>query len=111
MPKHYLFLAAAILSEVIGTTALPASNGFTRPLPSVLVVLGYGAAFYFLSHVVKTLPVGVVYAIWSGMGIVLITLLGRLVYGQKIDVAAALGMALIIVGVAVIQLYSKAGAH
>lgn len=111
MPKHYLFLIAAVVSEVIGTSALPASQQFTRFWPSAIVIAGYAAAFYFLSHVLKVMPVGVVYAIWSGMGVVLITVLGRLIYAQKIDVAAAIGMGLIIAGVVVIHLFSRVSAH
>ncbi|WP_434286957.1 DMT family transporter [Celeribacter sp. SCSIO 80788] len=111
MPKHYLFLIAAIVSEVIGTSALNASKQFTKPLPTAMVVIGYGLAFYFLTHVLKVMPVGVVYAIWSGLGIVLITLVGLVAFGQKIDLAAALGMGLIIAGVLVIHLFSRTASH
>ncbi|MCA0044991.1 DMT family transporter [Celeribacter litoreus] len=111
MPKHYLFLIAAIISEVIGTTALNATQQFTRPLPSIIVVVGYGLAFYFLTHVLKVMPVGVVYAIWSGLGVVLITLFGLVIYGQKIDLAAAIGMSMIIAGVIVIHMFSKTATH
>src|SRR5690606_10183897 len=104
---HYLQLAIAIVAEVIGTTALKASDGFSRPLPSLLVVLGYGLAFYFMSLVIRTLPVGVTYAIWSGMGIVLITLVGVVMFRQVPDGPALIGMALIIAGVAVMNLFSK----
>jgi Membrane transporters of cations and cationic drugs len=111
MPKHYLFLIAAIVSEVIGTAALNATQQFTKPLPTAVVVIGYGLAFYFLTHVLKVMPVGVVYAIWSGLGIVLITLVGLVAFGQKIDLPAALGMALIIAGVLVIHLFSRTASH
>jgi len=104
---HYLQLAIAIVAEVIGTTALKASDGFSRPLPSLLVVLGYGLAFYFMSLVIRTLPVGVTYAIWSGMGIVLITLVGVVMFRQVPGGPALIGMALIIAGVAVMNLFSK----
>ena len=111
MPKHYLFLIAAIISEVIGTAALPATQQFSRPLPSIIVICGYGLAFYFLTHVLKVMPVGVVYSIWSGLGIVLITLAGRLLYAQKIDLAAALGMGLIVSGVIIIHAFSRTAGH
>ncbi|KAF1726237.1 SMR family transporter [Pseudoxanthomonas japonensis] len=107
----YLYLALAIVAEVIATSALKASEGFTRLGPSLLVAAGYGVAFYFLSLTLKSVPVGVAYAIWSGAGIVLIALIGWLVLKQPLDLAAMLGMALIVAGVAVIQLFSKAAAH
>lgn len=107
MPKAYLYLLAAILAEVAGTSALQASQQFTRTLPSVIVVVGYAAAFYFLSFTLKTIPVGVAYAIWSGLGIVLIGAIGWVLFGQKIDLAGALGMAMIIAGIVVIQLFSS----
>nr|WP_319251029.1 SMR family transporter [uncultured Celeribacter sp.] len=111
MPKHYLFLLAAILSEVIGTSALNASQQFTRLVPSAVVIIGYGLSFYFLSHTLKVMPVGIVYAIWSGLGIVFITLIGLVIFGQKIDLAAALGMGLILAGVLVIHIFSKTVGH
>ena len=107
----YLYLSVAIAAEVIATSALKASNGFTRPVPTTVVVLGYGIAFYFLSLVLKTVPVGVAYAIWSGAGIVLIALVGWLVLKQTLDAPALAGMALIVAGVAVIQLFSRSAAH
>ena len=107
----YTALALAIVAEVIATSALQASAGFTRLWPSVLVVLGYGVAFYCLSITLKTVPMGVAYALWSGLGIVLITAAGWLLYRQRVDTAALLGMALIVAGVAVIQLFSKTTAH
>ena len=106
----YLYLGIAVAAEVIATSALKASDGFTRLLPSLVVVVGYGIAFYFLSLVLKTVPVGVAYAIWSGAGIVLIGLIGWLVLKQPLDLPAALGMGLIIAGVAVIQLFSRTAA-
>ncbi len=108
---NYLWLAGAILSEVIATSSLKASNGFTRLLPSVLVVVGYGTAFYCLSQTLKTIPVGVAYAIWSGLGTVLIALVGLVVYKQRLDAAAMAGMGLIIAGVLVMNLLSKSAAH
>ena len=107
----YTSLALAIVAEVIATSALQASAGFTRPGPSVLVVLGCGVAFYCLSLTLRTVPVGVAYALWSGLGIVLITAVGWVLYQQRVDAAALLGMALIMAGVAVIQLFSKTTAH
>jgi small multidrug resistance pump len=107
----YAYLALAIAAEVIATSALKASEGFTRPGPSLLVAAGYGVAFYFLSLTLKTVPVGVAYAIWSGAGIVLIALIGWLVLKQPLDLPAMLGMGLIVAGVVVIQLFSKTAAH
>ncbi|HSG03427.1 MAG TPA: multidrug efflux SMR transporter [Marinobacterium sp.] len=109
--KNWLFLAAAIVAEVIGTTALKASDGFTKPLPALLVVLGYAVAFYFLSLTLKTIPLGVAYAIWSGLGMVLIALVAWFVYGQTLDLAALLGMGLIVAGVVVMNLFSKTLVH
>ncbi|AXK38814.1 DMT family transporter [Crenobacter cavernae] len=107
----YLSLAVAIVAEVIATSALKASDGFTRPLPSLIVATGYGLAFWMLSLVLKTVPVGVAYALWSGLGIVLVSLVAMAVYGQKPDLAAIAGIALIIAGVVVLQLFSKMSAH
>ena len=107
----YLYLAGAILGEVIATSALKASEGFTKLLPSILVVAGYAVAFYLLSIVLKTIPVGVAYAIWSGAGVALITVIGWVIYGQKLDLAALCGMALIVAGVVVLQLFSKTTSH
>lgn len=104
----YLYLAIAIVAEVIGTSALKAAEGFTRPLPSLVVVLGYGTAFYFLSLALKTIPVGIAYAIWSGVGVALITLIGWLLFKQRLDAPALLGLALIVAGVAVIHFFSGA---
>jgi multidrug transporter EmrE-like cation transporter len=102
----WLLLAIAIAAEVVGTSALKASEGFSRLAPSVVVVLGYAVAFYCLSLVLRTIPVGVAYAIWSGLGIVLITLVAWVVYDQTIDLAAALGMGLIVAGVVVLNVFS-----
>ena len=107
----YAALGMAIVAEVIATSALKASAGFTRLWPSVIVVLGYGVAFYGLSLTLQTFPVGVAYAIWSGLGIVLVTVAGYFLYQQRVDLPAILGMALIVAGVAVIQLFSKTAAN
>ena len=108
---NWLFLAIAIVSEVTATSALKASNGFTRFWPSLAVVLGYAAAFYFLSLVIRVIPIGVTYAVWSGVGIVLVALIGWLIYGQKLDLPAVAGMALIIAGIVVLNLFSKMTPH
>ena len=107
----YLYLALAIVSEVIGTSALKASDGFTKLIPSIVVVLGYGAAFYLLSVVLQTIPVGVTYAVWSGVGIVLVAVVAAIMYKQIPDLAAMAGMGMIIAGVAVINLFSKTAGH
>ena len=107
----FALLGAAIVAEVIATTALKASDGFTRLGPSLLSGVGYCISFYLLAQVMKSIPTGVVYAIWSGLGIVLISVVGWAVYGQKLDAAAIAGMALIMAGVGVIQLFSKTAGH
>jgi small multidrug resistance pump len=107
MKIGYLYLGIAIVAEVVATSALKASEGFTRTGPSLIVALGYGIAFYFLSLVLKTVPMGVAYAIWSGVGIVLIAAIGWLLMKQPLDLPALLGIGLIVAGVAVIQLFSK----
>ena len=109
--KQWLFLSIAIVSEVVATSALKASNGFTQLWPSLLVVAGYAIAFFFLSLTLRTIPVGVAYAIWSGAGIVLIALIAWLVFGQSLDIPAIIGLALIIAGVVVLQLFSKLAVH
>lgn len=108
---NWVYLTIAILCEVIATSALKASEGFTRLTPSVLVVAGYAAAFYCLSLTLRTIPVGVVYAIWSGAGIALISIIGALFFKQSLDAPAMLGMVLIIAGVVVIQAFSKTAGH
>jgi len=109
--QQWLILGIAIVSEVIATSALKASDGFTRLLPSVIVVVGYGIAFYCLALVLRTLPVGIVYAIWSGVGVALIALAGWLLFGQTLDLAAILGISLIVAGVIVLNVFSKTVAH
>lgn len=107
----YVYLALAIIAEVIATSALKASDSFTRLWPSVTVVVGYGLAFYLLALVLRSLPVGIAYAFWAGLGIVLVTLVGLLVYGERPDLPALLGLAMIIGGVVVIQVFSSVSAH
>ncbi len=105
---QYLYLGLAIICEVIATTALKSADGFTRLQPSLIVAVGYFAAFYMLSLALRSIPIGIAYAIWSGAGIVLISIVALLVHGQKLDVPALIGMGLIVVGVGVIQLFSRA---
>jgi len=107
----YGFLAIAICAEVIGTLALKASQGFTQSLASTVCVISYAVAFYYLSLVIKTLPVGITYAIWSGAGIVLITALGAMWYKEVPDTAALIGMAFILIGVVIINLFSNTTVH
>lgn len=111
MPLPYLYLVIAILVEVTATSALKASEGFTKLIPSVVVVVGYGLSFFFLSLTLRTIPVGVVYAIWSGVGIVLITAVAWVLYKQMLDTPALIGMGLIVAGVAVINVFSKTAGH
>ncbi|MES2181439.1 MAG: SMR family transporter [Pseudomonadota bacterium] len=109
--NHWLAIAIAIAAEVTATTALKASNEFTRLWPSLIVVAGYGTAFYFMTISMRVLPVGIMYAIWSGSGIILISILGWLVYRQSLDAPAMIGMGLIITGVIVINVFSKTVGH
>ena len=107
----WLILMLAIAAEVVATSSLKASEGFTRLWPSAMVVVGYAVAIYLLSLVLKTIPVGVAYAIWSGLGVVLITLVAWLAYGQRIDLPGLIGMGLIVSGVVVLNLFSSASVH
>jgi len=107
----WVYLLLAIGFEVVATSALKASESFTRLGPSIIVVVGYAAAFYLLSLPLRTMPVGIVYAIWSGAGIVLISLVGWIAFRQHLDAAALIGIALILAGVAVINLLSKSIPH
>ena len=107
----YLYLLIAIVAEVIATSALKASDGFTRLAPSLVTVAGYGVSFWLLALTLRAIPVGVVYATWSGLGIVLIALAGWWLYGQRLDAAALTGMALIVAGVLVINVFSKSSAQ
>ncbi len=111
MPAHYVYLVFAVLAETIGTTALQASQQFSRFWPSCLVVVSYGIAFYLLGLALRFMPVGVAYAIWSGLGIVLIACIGFLAFGQKLDLPALIGLVLIIAGILIIHLYSSTAGH
>ncbi|PZE14790.1 multidrug DMT transporter [Pseudomonas sp. 57B-090624] len=106
----YLYLAIAITAEVIATTSMKALDGFSKPLP-LLVVVGYSISFWMLSLVVKSIPVGIAYAIWAGLGIVLVSIAAVFLYQQKLDIPAMLGMGLIVSGVVVIQLFSGSTGH
>jgi small multidrug resistance pump len=107
----YLILACAVLAETIGTTALQASQQFTRLMPSVIVVLAYGTAFYLLGIALKFFPVGIAYAIWSGLGIVFISIIGFAVFGQRLDLPAVAGISMIVGGILVIHLFSQTASH
>ncbi|WP_075880651.1 DMT family transporter [Vreelandella massiliensis] len=107
----FVYLVLAIVAEVVATSALKASMGFTRLLPSIVVVVGYGVAFYLLSLALRTLPVGVAYAIWAGLGIVLVTLVGIVVFGERPDWPGILGIGLIVAGVVLLQVFSKMSVH
>jgi small multidrug resistance pump len=107
----YLYLLCAIVFEVIGTAALQASAQFTRPKPLLLTGLGYLASFYFLSLALRTMPVGIAYGIWSGLGIVLISLVGIVWFGQRLDAPAYVGLALIVAGVITINMFSGTVSH
>lgn len=109
--KSWIFLCAAIIFEVVATASLKSSEGFTKFTPSLLVVFGYGMAFYFLSLTLKSIPIGVAYAVWSGLGIVLISLVAWLLHGQRLDLWGLVGMTLIISGIVVLNLLSKASVH
>lgn len=108
---HWIYLSVAILSEVVATSALKASDGFARPWPSLVVVLGYGLAFYFLALTLRVVPVGIAYAIWAGAGIALIALIGWVVFGQRLDGPALTGLALIVAGIVVMQVFSDTTGH
>lgn len=109
--NNWICLAIAIVAETVATTALKASSGFTRPWPSLLVAAGYGLAFYMLALTLRSIPLGVAYAVWSGVGIVLIALAGWLLYGQELDAGALAGIALIVAGVLVMHLFSRTAGH
>ena len=108
---NWIFLGLAIICEVIATSALKASAGFTRALPTLILICGYVCSFYFLSLTLRAIPVGIAYAIWSGVGVVLISLIAWLLYGQKLDMPALLGIALIVAGVVVLNLFSRSVSH
>lgn len=107
----YLYLAIAIFAEVVATSALKASAEFTKPIPSIIVIVGFLVALYFLTLVLRTIPIGITYAIWSGLGVVLVGLVAFFLYKEVPDTPAIIGMGLIILGVVVINLFSKNIAH
>lgn len=109
--KQWLFLSVAIVSEVLGTSALKATEEFTRLWPSIIVTISYLSAFYFLTLTLRTIPIGIAYAIWSGVGVALITLVGWLFYKQTLDLPAYIGIAFIVAGVVVLNVYSKSVPH
>ncbi len=108
---QWIYLAIAVTGEVVGTSALKASDGFNRVVPSIIVVAGYAVAFYFLAQVLKTMPVGIAYAVWSGLGVALITLIGFVAFGQKLDFWALVGIGLIVAGVVVLNTLSGSVEH
>ena len=108
---NWLYLSIAIVAEVVATSALKAADGFTRLGPSLVVTVGYGVAFYFLSLALRGIPVGVAYAVWSGVGIVLISAIGWFAFGQTLDAAAVLGIGLIVAGVIVLNVFSRSSVH
>jgi small multidrug resistance pump len=107
----YLYLSIAILAEVAATSALKASEEFTKVIPILIIIVGYGVAFYCMTLVLRTIPIGVTYAVWSGLGIVLVALVGAVLYKQIPDTPAIIGMVFIITGVAVINIFSKTVSH
>ena len=109
--KTALILFFAVLSEVIATTSLKFSEGFTKLVPSIIVVVGYGLSFYLLSMTLKVMPIGIAYALWSGIGITLTVLLGKVIWNESLDWARATGIILIIIGILVINLFSKVTVH
>ena len=108
---HWIYLAIAIVSEVVATSALKSAEGFTRLIPSLLVFAGYGLAFFFLSLTLRTIPLGVAYAVWAGVGVALVALVGWVVYQQSLGVAELIGIGLIVSGVVVLNLFSKEVLH
>jgi len=108
---EYIYLTLAIIAEVAATSALKASEGFTRLVPSAIVIIGYALAFYLLTLVLRSIPVGIAYALWAGLGIVLVAITGSIIYRQIPDLPAIIGMALIVAGVVVINVFSKTTGH
>jgi len=111
MLKIYIILAVSITAETLATTMMKASHGFTRLIPSVIVVLGYSISFYGLSQVVKVMNIGIAYAIWAGLGIFLVSVMSFLIYKQRLDIPALIGLACIATGIIIIQLFSKSITH
>ena len=109
--KSWIYLLIAIIVEVIGTSGLKASDGFTRLWPSLLTIVAYCTSFFFLSLTLRIIPVGIAYAVWGGVGIVLITFVGWIYFGQRLDVPAILGMSLIVSGVVILNVFSKTVPH
>ncbi|MCY4781272.1 multidrug efflux SMR transporter [Sphingobacterium sp. UT-1RO-CII-1] len=109
--KHYLFLAAAILFEVVGTSFLKKTEQFSKPVPSIIFICSLALSFYLLTYALKGVPMGIAYAIWSAFGIVIISAVGYFVYKETLDLPAILGIALIVIGVVIINLFSKSSAH
>lgn len=107
----YMLLILAVLAETIGTSALQASQSFSRLVPSIVVVVAYAVSFYLLAQVLRSMPVGVAYALWSGLGIVFIAIIGLAVFGQRLDLPAILGIGMILAGIVVIHLFSNAAPH
>ena len=111
MPTHYIYLIIAVAAETIGTSSIQASQQFTKPIPSIMAAVSFMVAFYFLSLTLKVLPVGIMYAMWSGLGICFIALIGWTYFGQKLDLPAILGIGLILAGILVINLFSNTATH
>ena len=111
MPVHYFYLLIAVAAETIGTSALQASQQFTKLWPSLIVLVAYAFSFYMMGLTLRYMPVGIVYAIWSGLGIVFIAAIGFVVFGQRLDLPAVLGMLLIVIGILIIHLFSKSSTH
>ena len=109
--KSWLLLLAAVVSEVIGTSAIKYSEGFTKVIPSIIVFVGFGVAFYLLSITLKVIPVGITYAVWSGLGIVFISVVGHFVFQERLDAPAFIGVSFILTGVIIMQVFSKSVAH
>ena len=108
---HWLYLAIAIMLEVVATSVLTAADGFIRLTPSLVVIVGYACSFYFLSLTLRGIPLGIAYAVWSGVGLALVSLIGWIVYQQALDAPALIGIGLIVAGVVVLNLFSKAVPH
>lgn len=111
MPIQYVYLLIAVICETIATSAMQASQQFTRLVPSLIVIVGYVVSFYLMALTLKYMPVGIVYAIWSGLGILFIAAIGYMAFGQKLDLPAVLGLVLIIAGILIIHLFSKTASH
>lgn len=111
MSMKWVYLGLAIVSEVIASSALRASDGFTRVWPTLALLVGYGVSFYFLSLTLQTIPMGIAYAVWSGVGILLICLVGWLMFGQQLDLPAIVGLTFIVSGVVILNVFSKSVVH